>query len=72
MAKATGIDLTESRLLEENGRAHFMTKRFDRMDGEKLPMQSLCGIAHYDFNLAGAYSYERAFAVMRKLRYLFT
>jgi len=68
MAKAAGINITESRLLEENGRAHFMTKRFDRAGNEKLHMQSLCGIAHYDFNMAGAYSYEQAFEVMRRLR----
>ncbi|HEY4732374.1 MAG TPA: type II toxin-antitoxin system HipA family toxin [Gammaproteobacteria bacterium] len=68
MAKAAGIDMTECRLLEESGRAHFMTKRFDRVSGEKLHMQSLCGIAHFDFNMAGAYGYEQAFAVMRKLR----
>lgn len=68
MAKAAGINITESRLLEENGRAHFMTRRFDRAGSEKLHMQSLCGIAHYDFNRAGAYSYEQAFEVMRKLR----
>ena len=68
MATAAGIDMTECRLLEESGRAHFMTKRFDRIDGNKIHMQSLCGIAHYDFNMAGAYSYEQAFAVMRKLR----
>ncbi|MHB8564447.1 MAG: type II toxin-antitoxin system HipA family toxin [Acidiferrobacteraceae bacterium] len=68
MAKAAGIDMTECRLLEEGGRAHFMTKRFDRIDGEKLHLQSLCGIAHYDFNMAGAYGYEQAFAVMRRLR----
>jgi len=68
MAKAAGIRMTESKLLEENGRAHFMTKRFDRVGGEKQHMQTLCGIAHYDFNMAGAYSYEQAFEVMRKLR----
>lgn len=68
MAKAAGINMTECRLLEENGRAHFMTKRFDRVDEKKLHMQSLCGIAHYDFNMAGAYSYEQAFTIMRKLR----
>ena len=68
MAKEAGINMTESKLLEENGRAHFMTKRFDRVDGSKLHMQSLCGLAHYDFNMAGAYSYEQAFEVMRKLR----
>jgi len=68
MAKDAGIDMTQCRLLEENGRAHFMTKRFDRTNGRKQHMQSLCGIAHYDFNMAGAYSYEQAFEVMRKLR----
>ncbi len=68
MAAAAQINMTECRLLEENGRAHFMTRRFDRVSGEKCHMQSLCGIAHYDFNMAGAYSYEQAFAVMRKLR----
>ena len=68
MAKAAGINMTPCRLLEENGRAHFMTKRFDRINGKKQHMQSLCGIAHYDFNMAGAYSYEQAFMIMRKLR----
>ncbi len=68
MAKAAGISMSECRLLEENGRAHFMAKRFDRVNGKKIHMQSLCGIAHYDFNLAGAYGYEQAFSVMRQLR----
>ncbi len=68
MAKAAGIHMTQCRLLEENGRAHFMTKRFDRVNGNKQHMQSLCGMAHYDFNSAGVYSYEQAFEVMRKLR----
>jgi len=68
MAIAASIEMTACRLLEENGRAHFLTKRFDRQQGKKLHMQSLCGIAHYDYNMAGAYSYEQAFAVMRKLR----
>jgi len=67
MAGAAGIDMVECRLLEENGRAHFLTKRFDRIAGRKLHLQSLCGIAHYDFNMAGAYGYEQAFAVMRQL-----
>lgn len=68
MARAAGIAMEESRLLEENGRAHFMTRRFDRADGSKLHMQTLCGVAHYDYNMAGAYSYEQAFMVMRRLR----
>ncbi|MBW2217066.1 MAG: type II toxin-antitoxin system HipA family toxin, partial [Deltaproteobacteria bacterium] len=59
MAKAAGIEMTECRLLEENGRAHFLTKRFDRQNGQKIHLQSLCGLAHYDFNMAGAYSYEQ-------------
>ncbi len=68
MATAAGIEMSECRLHQENGRAHFMTRRFDRPDGRKLHMQSLCGIAHYDFNLAGAYGYEQAFQMMRRLR----
>jgi len=68
MAKAAGIDMMESRLLEENGRAHFMTRRFDRVDGVRYHLQSLCAIAHYDFNMAGAYGYEQALMIMRKMK----
>lgn len=68
LATACGIDMTECSLLEENGRAHFMTRRFDREGGQKVHMQTLCGIAHYDFRLLRAYSYEQAFGVMRALR----
>ena len=67
MALEAGIQMMESRLLEENRRAHFMTRRFDRDEGGKLHMQSLCGIAHFDFNMAGAYGYEQAFQVMRRM-----
>ena len=68
MAKDCGIDISECRLFEENGRQHFMTRRFDRLaGGEKRHMQSLCALAHYDFNLAGAYSYEQALLVIRQL-----
>lgn len=68
MAKLAHIDMTDCRLLEENGRAHFMTRRFDRISGRKVHMQSLCGLAHFDFNESGLYSYEQAFSVMRQLR----
>lgn len=70
MAKAAGIKMSECRLYKENGRAHFMTKRFDRkgVKGEKLHMQSLCAIAHMDFNYPRAYSYEDAFDIMRRLK----
>lgn len=69
MALEAGIQMNVCRLLEENGRAHFMTRRFDRSpDGGKLHMQSLCAIAHYDFNQPGAYSYEQAFQIARRLQ----
>jgi serine/threonine-protein kinase HipA len=68
MAKDAGIEMSECRLLEENGRRHFMTRRFDRHDdGSKLHMQSLAALAHFDFNIARAYSYEQAFAVIKRL-----
>lgn len=68
MARAAGIDITECRLLEEGGRRHFMTRRFDRLDdGSKLHMQSLGALAHFDYNHAGAYSYEQALLVIRQL-----
>lgn len=68
IAKEAGIEMSECRLLEENGRAHFMTKRFDRQKNHKIHMQTLCGIAHYDYKMLRAYSYEQAFQVMRRLR----
>ena len=68
LARACGIEMTDCSLVEENGRAHFLTKRFDRKDGRKVHMQTLCGIAHYDYRLHRAYSYEQAFNVMRALR----
>lgn len=68
LVKRCGIDMTECSLIEENGRAHFLTKRFDRENGKKVHMQTLCGIAHYDFKLQRGYSYEQAFNVMRSLR----
>lgn len=69
MARDCGIEMSECRLFQENGRSHFMTRRFDRLaSGEKLHMQSLGALAHYDFNMAGAYSYEQALLVMRQLQ----
>lgn len=68
MARAAGIRMSECRLFEENGRRHFMTRRFDRLpNGDKLHMQSLGAIAHFDFNQPGGHSYEQAFLVMRRL-----
>lgn len=69
MAKACGIDVMPSRLLEENGRAHFMTKRFDRGEGDvKHHVQSFCALKHFDYNLVNSFSYEQLFQCMRELR----
>ncbi len=68
MAQAAGVTMSECRLLEENGRRHFMTRRFDRLPGGgKLHAQSLCAMAHFDFNHPAAYAYEQALLVMRQL-----
>lgn len=69
MASDAGVEMAESRLIEEDGRAHFMTKRFDRRNGnEKLHMQTFCAIQHYDFNKITSYSYEQLFQTMRNLK----
>jgi serine/threonine-protein kinase HipA len=69
MAKACGIEMTECRLLEENGRAHFMTKRFDREEGDiKHHIQTFCAMQHFDFNNVNSYSYEQLFQTMRLLK----
>jgi len=68
MARQAGIVMSECRLLKEHGRSHFMTRRFDRdSGGGKLHMQSLGALAHFDYNMAGAYSYEQAFSVIQRL-----
>jgi serine/threonine-protein kinase HipA len=71
MATAAGITMSECHVLNENNRQHFMTKRFDRVATEngveKLHMQTLGALCHYDFNQAGAYSYEQALSAIRQL-----
>ncbi len=68
MALDAGIEMMKSELLEENGRAHFMTKRFDRLNGAgKVHVQSFCALRHYDFNDISLYSYEDLFETMRLL-----
>ncbi|MDO8997185.1 MAG: type II toxin-antitoxin system HipA family toxin [Sediminibacterium sp.] len=69
MAKQAGIQMMECRLYEENGRAHFMTKRFDReKNNQKLHVQSFCALNHFDFNEVSSFSYEQLFQTMRSLR----
>lgn len=68
MAISCGIDMMPSMLFEENGRAHFMTKRFDREQGDiKHHMQTLCAINHFDYNSVTSFSYEQLFQTMREL-----
>jgi serine/threonine-protein kinase HipA len=69
MAVDCGITMTECRLLEEHDRAHFMTRRFDRVPEKgKIHVQTFCAIQHFDFNNVGSYSYEQLFQTMRSLR----
>ena len=72
MAKDCGIDMTECRLLETGGKAHFITKRFDRIGNEKVHAQTLCAMAHYDFKVPGKHSYEDVMRLMRHLRMPYT
>lgn len=68
MAKDCGIDMMESRLFSENGRNHFMTRRFDRDEnGDKKFVQTFAALAHYDYYQSGNYSYEQLFMVMKEL-----
>ena len=69
MAKACGIEMMPSKLLEENDRTHFMTKRFDREGSEtKHHIQSFCALKHFNFNLVNSFSYEQLFQTMRELK----
>ena len=69
MATACGIHMMPCRLLEENGRAHFMTQRFDREEGDiKHHIQTFCALKHYDYTLVNSFSYEQLFQCMRELK----
>lgn len=69
MAKACGIEMTECKLMEENERAHFLTRRFDRENNNtKHHIQTLCAIKHFNYNELFAYNYEQVFQTMRLLR----
>ena len=68
MAREAGIVMPDTRLYDEGGRRHFMTRRFDRTpDGKKLHMLSLAALAHLDYNAAGAHGYEQALLAIREL-----
>ena len=67
MARAAGVEMTESRLLTENGRRHFLTRRFDRPVGDKLHMQTLGALDHISYKMPGAYGYDQAMLLMRRI-----
>ena len=68
MAQAAGITMFESRLLEENDRAHFMTRRFDRQNGSKQHIQTLCAMQHLDFKQRGTHDYNQYFQAIAALK----
>lgn len=69
MATDFGIEMMESRLIRETNRVHFMTKRFDREGGnQKIHIQTLCALQHFDYNYTTSWSYEQLFQTMRLLR----
>ncbi len=69
MARAAGIDLPETALLEDGPRRHFMVRRFDRPGGrERLHMQTLGALVHVDYNEPGLFSYEQTLGVIRRLK----
>ena len=68
MARDVGINVSPSELLMEGERAHFMTKRFDRVGNRKRHYVSLCAMDHADYKKPGAYSYEQLLAVARRLQ----
>jgi serine/threonine-protein kinase HipA len=67
MARAAGVEMAECRLLEENGRAHFMTRRFDRGPAGKIHSVTLCGTAHLDFRQRQTHEYGQLFDTVESL-----
>ena len=67
MAVAAGMAMSPSRLLEESGRAHFMTKRFDRDGNRKHHMQTLCAMAHLDYKQKASHDYNQLFQTLDRL-----
>ena len=68
VAQQCDIVMKECRLFSENGRHHFMTKRFDRdIAGKKHFMQTFGALNHFDYYNSGQYSYEQLFMTMKQL-----
>jgi serine/threonine-protein kinase HipA len=67
MAVKAGIEMSPCMLFEENGRAHFMTRRFDRSGNQKHHIQTLCAMDHMDFKQMGTYDYSQIFVLLDEL-----
>jgi serine/threonine-protein kinase HipA len=67
MARAAGIEMSQCQLFEENERAHFMTKRFDREGNVKHHLQTLCAIAHLDYRLKGTHDAAQLFTTIDRM-----
>jgi serine/threonine-protein kinase HipA len=67
MATSAGISMSNCRLFEENGRAHFMTRRFDRDENKKHHVQSLCALSHLDYKQRATHAYEQYFLLIKEL-----
>jgi serine/threonine-protein kinase HipA len=68
MAMQAGVEMSPCRLLEESGRAHFMTRRFDRDGNNKIHAQTLCGMAHLDYKAKGVHDYSQYLGTIRQLK----
>lgn len=67
MATDSGLEMNECRLYKVGNENHFMTKRFDRENGQKIHMQSLGAMAHINYNEPCLCSYEMAAEYMRRI-----
>ena len=67
MARAAGIEMSDSYLLREREFAHFMARRFDIAAESRLHMHSLGGLLHADYNVRQIVSYEEWFRSIRTL-----
>lgn len=69
MARAAGIQMCDCRLLEESGRAHFMTRRFDReAGGIRHHVQTLCAMSHIDYKKIGTNGYAQLFDTASRMK----
>ena len=67
MAKEVGIDVPKIELLTHGNLAHYLIKRFDRVNSEALHLHSVAGLTHTNFNIPMHYSYDE---LLRLTRYL--